>query len=176
MTLHDRLAPGMRAKIDHVAVAPAGVWVINAKGYAGQVRRKDVGGLFSKEVHLWVGRRDCTKVLDAMADQVTAVRRALGSEWAEVPVRPMLCLVDAEWGLVAKPFALRGVLVTWPKVAQQLVARPGQFDRATVETIAVALHRVLSPAASSSPILGAPAPWGPSMGGAAAKRTSDDTR
>jgi hypothetical protein len=85
--LHDRRRPGTTANIDHLAVAPTGVWVIDAKRYAGQVSKKDVGGWFSSDVRLFVGRRDCTKLVTGMAKQVDAVRTALGAEWADVPVR-----------------------------------------------------------------------------------------
>jgi hypothetical protein len=35
--LHDRRIPRSRANIDHIAVAPSGVWVIDAKRYKGKV-------------------------------------------------------------------------------------------------------------------------------------------
>ncbi|HEV8116278.1 MAG TPA: nuclease-related domain-containing protein [Acidimicrobiales bacterium] len=35
--LHDRLMPHSRANIDHIAVAPSGVYVIDAKRYEGNV-------------------------------------------------------------------------------------------------------------------------------------------
>ena len=124
--LHDRLRPGTTANIDHLAVAPTGVWVIDAKRYRGQVAKKDVGGWFSTDIRLYVGRRDCTELVVAMSKQVAAVRAALGAEWSEVPVRPMLCFVDAEWGWFAKLFDLDGVVVTWGKAARELLARPGR--------------------------------------------------
>lgn len=143
VVLHDRLRPGTRANIDHLAVAPSGVWVIDDKRYQGQVARKDVGGWLSSDVRLYVGRRDCTDRVKAMAKQVAAVRTALGSEWAEVPVRSMLCFVDTEWGWLAKPFELQGVIVTWPKAARQLLVRPGPYAPATVDLIAATLDRRL---------------------------------
>ena len=36
--LHDRRIPGSRANIDHIAVAPTGVWVIDTKRYKGKVQ------------------------------------------------------------------------------------------------------------------------------------------
>ena len=35
--LHDRRVPGSQANIDHIAVAPSGVWVIDSKCYKGKV-------------------------------------------------------------------------------------------------------------------------------------------
>ncbi|MGI8806579.1 MAG: hypothetical protein ACR2KK_01750, partial [Acidimicrobiales bacterium] len=54
---------------------------------------------------------------------------ALGDDWADVPVRPGLCFVDAEWGLFAKPFELDGVLVTWAKALRERLGQPGPYTR-----------------------------------------------
>lgn len=146
IALHDRLRPGTRANIDHLAVAPSGVWVIDAKCYKGQVARRDVGGWFSSDMRLYVGTRNCTKLVAAMAEQVAAVRTATGKDWAGVPVRPMLCFVDAEWGWFAKPFQLQGVLVTWPKAACELLARRGPYPPAVIKLLAARLEDRLRPA------------------------------
>jgi hypothetical protein len=146
IALHDRLRPGTRANIDHLAVAPSGVWVIDAKRYTGQVSKKEVGGWFSSDVRLYVGRRDRMKLVTEMSKQVAAVRKALGIDWAEVPVRPVLCFVDADWRWFAKPFELRGVLVTWPRAARELLVRPGPYPPPIVERIASTLEDRLRPA------------------------------
>ena len=146
VVLHDRRRPGTTANIDHLAVTPSGVWVIDAKRYEGQVTRKDVGGWLSTDLRLFVGRRDCTKLVAAMAKQVAAVREALGADLADMPVRPMLCFVGAEWRWFAKLFELDGVLVTWPKMARELLVRPGPYAPATVETIAAMLGERFRPA------------------------------
>lgn len=39
LVLHDRRIPGSRANIDHLAVTPAGVFVIDAKKYKGRASR-----------------------------------------------------------------------------------------------------------------------------------------
>jgi hypothetical protein len=146
VVLHDRRRPGTTANIDHVAGAPTGVWVIDAKRYTGQVAKKDVGRWFSSDVRLFVGRRDCTKLVTGMAKQVDAVRTALGAEWADVPVRPVLCFVDTDWRWFAAPFELDGVLVSWPRAVCELLARPGPYSGATVGSIFARLDERLRPA------------------------------
>ena len=146
VVLHDRRRPGTTANIDHLAVAPTGVWVIDAKRYTGQVSKKDVGGWFSSDVRLFVGRRDCTKLVTGMAKQVDAVRTALGAEWADVPVRPVLCFVDTDWRWFASPFELDGVLVTWPRALREFLVRPGPYALATVERLSSRLDERLRPA------------------------------
>lgn len=146
VVLHDRLRPGNTANIDHLAVTPNGVWVIDAKRYTGQVAKRDVGGWFSADVRLFVGRRDCSRVLTAMSKQVAAVRTALGADGAGVPVRPMICFVDAEWSWFARPFELGGVLVTWPKAACELLVRPGPCAPTDIDLIVARLYAGLRPA------------------------------
>jgi hypothetical protein len=145
-TLHDLLRPGSQANIDHLAVTPSGIWVIDAKRYAGEVAMRDVGGGFSTDVRLFVGRRDRTKLVTAMSKQVAVVRTAVGPDWADVPVRPMLCFVAAEWRRFAKPFELDGVLVTWPGAARELLIRPGPYSPAAVDTMVDTLQQRLRPA------------------------------
>ena len=71
--LHDRRIPGGRANIDHIAVTAAGIWVIDAKRYAGRPQLKVSGGLFRPRVQkLYVGSRDCTRLVDGVLDQVAA--------------------------------------------------------------------------------------------------------
>ena len=143
--LHDRRRPGTSANIDHLAVTAAGVWVIDAKRYKGQVAKKDVGGWLSTDIRLYVGRRDCAKLVTAMAKQVAAVRTTLGTDWADVPIRPMLCFVEAEWKWFAKPFDIGGVLVMCPKAAREILVRPGPYLPETLDLVAARLEERLPP-------------------------------
>jgi hypothetical protein len=63
LALHDRRIPGSRANIDHVVVAPSGVWVIDAKLYQGKVERRTSGPIWRRELSVFVGGRDRTKVI-----------------------------------------------------------------------------------------------------------------
>jgi hypothetical protein len=45
--LHDRRIPGSRANIDHLAVTPTGIWVIDAKKYKGRPQLKVDGGIIA---------------------------------------------------------------------------------------------------------------------------------
>ena len=144
--LHDRRIPGSRTNIDHLAVTPSGVWVIDAKHYAGQVEQRDVGGWPRSDLRLYVGRRDCTKLVTGMQRQAIAVRGALGAAWSGVPVRPVLCFVDAQWGWFAKPFELHGVLITWGKALGERLAQPGAFRPDEIAVIFTHLAQTLGPA------------------------------
>jgi hypothetical protein len=124
-----------------IAVAPAGVFVIDARHHKGLVRTKRPGSfdqLGAPELH--VGRRNCTPTLEALSHQVTVVRATLDpSPWgAEVPVTPMLCLTRAEWGLASSAM-VRDVWVGWPRLLAGTVRSPGVMDTPTVQEVAEVL-------------------------------------
>jgi hypothetical protein len=131
VVLHDRRIPGTRANIDHIAITQSGaVWAIDAKSYRGRVKRVDKGGWFSTDLRLYVGRRDCSKLVLGMAKQVDAIRAALsdsGTPELSVEVRAALCFVDAEWSLFAKPFGLGGVWIGWPKALADRLCEAGHL-------------------------------------------------
>jgi hypothetical protein len=147
VVLHDRRIPGTRANIDHIAVTRSGVvWAIDAKNYSGKVQRIDKGGWFSTDLRLYVGRRDCTKLVHAMASQVAAIRTALGAAMTlefKVEVRAALCFVDAEWSLFAKPFDLGGVWIGWPRALGKRIRQQGELTPEHIAILARAVARAL---------------------------------
>jgi Nuclease-related domain len=75
MLLHDRRVPGRRANIDHLAIGPAGVIVIDAKRYRGRIAVERRGGLLREHTeHLPVGGRERTKLVDGVLGQAARVR------------------------------------------------------------------------------------------------------
>jgi hypothetical protein len=142
--LHDRKVPGTRGNIDHLAIAPSGVWVIDAKNYDGKIERRDVGGWFKVDYRLFVSGRNRMRLVDGLDWQVKAVRSALRDD-EEVPVRAALCFTDATWKLFAKPFKIGAVWVTWADCLAQLIAAPGPLVTADVLQIATRIAEVLRP-------------------------------
>jgi hypothetical protein len=70
ITLHNRRMPVARGDIDHIAIAPTGVYVIDTKDWGGKVQIQTP----------WFDApngRDCTKLLDGLDRQITAVRSTL---------------------------------------------------------------------------------------------------
>ena len=143
--LHDRRIPGTRANIDHIAVSPTGVHVIDAKRYKGRRPALRVeGGLFRPRVEkLLVGSRDCTRLVEGVHKQVGLVRSALdAATLTDVPVHAALCFIEADWPLIGGSFVIADVAVVWPKkLAERLVAS-GAMSEADVE----ATHRALAQA------------------------------
>lgn len=153
--LHDRRVPGSRANIDHLVVAPSGIWVVDPKRYlSGRLERRDVGGWRRTDLRLFVGNRDKTKLVDAMNRQVQLVRGVLArSPHADVAVHGVLCFVDTEIGFFTKPFTIDGVLVTWRKrlLAPMLeVGGAPELDEATRASVVRHLAERFRPAAGPS--------------------------
>jgi Nuclease-related domain len=150
VVLHDRRIPGTRANIDHIAITRSGtVWAIDAKNYSGKVQRIDKGGWFSTDLRLYVGRRDCTKLVAGMAKQVDAIRTALGEAVIRefsVNVRPGLCFVAAEWSLFARPFDLAGVWIGWPKALSATLRAEGELAPEHLTSLARRVANALPPA------------------------------
>ena len=124
--LHDRRVPGTKANIDHIAIAAAGVWVIDAKRYKGRPSLKIEGGILRPRVEkVLIGHRDCTKLVDGVLKQIDLVRDVVG----DIPVTGALCFVEAEWPLVGGAFTVRGVHALWPKrLAKLLMEAQGTVD------------------------------------------------
>ena len=120
--LHDRRIPGSRANIDHLVIGPAGVFVIDAKRYAGRrpQRRVEGGILRPRTETLLVGRRDCTKLLAGLHKQLGLVRAVLPPEDGS-PVHGMLCFIDADWPVFGGNFTVAGIEVLWPKKISERV-------------------------------------------------------
>src|SRR3954469_20729216 len=74
VVLHDRRIPGSRANIDHIAVAPSGIWVIDSKRYKGKVAVSKP--LFGK-AKLTIAGRDKTKLVEGLAKQVALVEAVM---------------------------------------------------------------------------------------------------
>lgn len=140
--LQDRRIPGSRANIDHLAVTPTGVWVIDAKKYSGSPSLRVEGGILRPRVEkLMVGGRDKSRLVDGMLWQVECVLK----EVPDVPVRGILCFVDSDWGLLASAFRVNGVEVLWPRklVSRLTSAGPGLVG---VDAVAGALATKFRPA------------------------------
>lgn len=142
--LNDRRVPGTRGNIDHIVIAPAGVFVVDAKWYEGTIRIRDVGGFFRRDERLYVGRRDCSRLVDNMAWQLEAVDRVLRPVDAErmPPITAVLCFVRGEWPLLSASDSFRGVRLEGTRSIKKLVVSAQMLDGAAIDR----LTRVLASA------------------------------
>jgi len=138
VVLHDRRVPKTRGNIDHLVIAPAGVFVVDAKRYAGLIQIRIRGGLFNRDERLYVGGRDCSQLAANMGWQILAVQQALTEakvDLSDVPVTPVLCFVDGEWPLLLPPESFKGVRLEGTRSIKKLVGGSAILDEAQVERI-----------------------------------------
>ena len=132
LALHDRRIPHRRSNIDHIAIGPAGIYVIDAKRYVGQrVEVRRFGGLFSpRRAELFVGGRRKTSLINGLDPQVNAVIDALSE--LELPggcnVSSVLCFIDADWSWLSGNLSVNGSAVVGPRGLKKLVQRAGPLN------------------------------------------------
>ncbi|GMA87415.1 hypothetical protein GCM10025868_26650 [Angustibacter aerolatus] len=104
--------------------------VIDAKRYQGRPRLEVDGGLFRPRTErLRVGGRDCTRLVAGVQQQVGLVRAVLAAHGAvDVPVRGVLCFVEADWPLIGGAFTVDDVDVVWPKRLASSLRHEGPLD------------------------------------------------
>jgi hypothetical protein len=138
--IHDRLMPEARtANIDHVAVGPGGVTVIDSKNLSGKVRVQSTA-----RTTLRVGGSNRTKLVHGVQRQAEAVRELLHAASIQVEVRAALCLASTDGLPLFRRLEVDGVLIDGPTRVAKLAARPGtlseQQRRLIRETLSLGLR------------------------------------
>jgi hypothetical protein len=140
VALHDRRMPRGRGNIDHLAVAPCGVFVIDAKQYSGKVRVADAG---FRGLRLVIADRDRTKLFDGLDRQVSVVRDTLAAHGhADVPVHGVLCFTTADLPRF-KTLEVRGRLLLTRRGLGKRLDGDGPLSAPAIEAIAGALATAL---------------------------------
>lgn len=136
--LHDRRVPKSRANIDHIVVAPAGIFVVDAKHYRGTIAIRNRGWLLRPDHRLYVGRRDCSALATGMGWQVESVAVALTAAGVDPlpPVTPVLCFINGEWPLFSAPDEFAGVRIEGTRSIRKLMAAPTVLDGPSIERLA----------------------------------------
>jgi hypothetical protein len=136
VVLHDRRMPGGYGNIDHLVVASAGVFVIDAKGSRGKVR---VETPLLGAPRLLIAGRERTKLLDGLDRQVEAVRQALlAVAGSEVPVQGVLCFTMANLPLFGT-LQVRGHLLLHRRPLVRRLCAEGPLRAPAIDALARAL-------------------------------------
>lgn len=151
LILHDRQIPGSRANIDHIAVVPDGVYVIDSKRYKNRKIRIATPLLRSRK--LLVDGRDRTKLVDGLLRQVDVVSEVLSAVAPSVPVRGVFCFIDADVPLLGTPTIHQLAVLNRRRLAKRL-RRTGPLDRDRILEIATELAHRFPAYSSPSPRLG----------------------
>jgi hypothetical protein len=143
--LHDRCVPGGQANLDHLVVAPAGVFIVDAKHYEGLIEVRNHAWFLRPDWRLTVGRRDKSKLAHAMGWQVAAVEAALRSAGVEpLPsMTPVLCFVDGRWPIFCPPAEFAGVRLESERSIKALFTKRAELDTGEIERLSALLAREL---------------------------------
>ena len=146
--MHDRRVPGRgRANIDHIAIGPTGVTVIDTKSSRGRVQLA-TAGIINRREQLLVNGRDRTCQLDALERQIARVVDALDRHDAgDVAVLGALCFpfMRREWLHYSR--ARDGLItVDDPAHIAKLVKRAGPLHADEIVWLAETLAAVFAPA------------------------------
>jgi hypothetical protein len=136
--LHDRQVPGHgRANIDHIAVGPGGVTVIDTKTHKGKLRLDRIGGLFSpRRTVLLIGGRDQTKLIDGIERQVGYVSSALeAAGYTRLDVRGALCFPNVDGLPLFSQLMVRDIVIDGPEPVSKLARRTGTLDHTTINAV-----------------------------------------
>jgi hypothetical protein len=134
--LNDRRVPGARATIDHLAIGPRGVTVIDAVRESGRVRVVDG--------RLLVGDEDRTVLVRNVLRQVEVIRLGLAAS-PNLPVSGAICWIEPDGLPRVRHLALSGVPIEGPRVLAEELRRPGPISRRWVTHFAGVLDRRLPP-------------------------------
>jgi Nuclease-related domain len=145
--LNDRRVPQTNGNIDHILVAPTGVFIVDAKYYKGLIQIRDKGGFFKTDKRLYVGGRDCSHLAENMGWQVEAVQRALSAAAVDPmpPITPVLCFIDGDWPLLFPPEEYKAVRLEGKRSIKKLIAGARVLDRQAVDHVYHALAVAFPP-------------------------------
>ena len=106
--LTDRKVPGdSEANIDHTVIAASGVWIIDSKKWAGEIRYRTRGLLSSDpNKRLIVDGTDRTSRIDTLYRLVIPVAQVIGNR--AIPVHPVMAFIEPTWGVQEGLHFMRG--------------------------------------------------------------------
>jgi Nuclease-related domain len=135
--LRDRRIAGTRTSIDHLAIGPGGVTVIDSKLLSGRVEVRGAGA----GARLMVAGRDRSRMLDGIAARLAAVGRVM----PQIDLRGALCFPRVDGLPLIRRLEPRGVLVDGPKRVARLARRAGPIAAEERELIAARLADAFPP-------------------------------
>jgi Nuclease-related domain len=142
IVLHDRAVEGSTANLDHIAIVPSGVWVIDAKYSRHRPEQRRAGGIFVGRRTLVLGGQDRSVLIRSAIRQRDRVSDVVGDR---APVRAALCFSCPGLSVLARPFSINGVRVTWSRAFRHDLRHRGPLDGDARRFLAADLARAFPP-------------------------------
>lgn len=147
VVLDDRRVKGTKGNIDHIAIAPAGVFVVDAKHFTGFIEVVNKGSFFRSDLRLMVGGRNRSELAEKMGWQLKAVTKALIDAGVDPlpPVTAVLCFVDPSWRLIRRPKSFDGVRIESDRSVVKVLGEPAALPSPEIDRLARILAEALPP-------------------------------
>lgn len=128
--------------IDHLVIAPSGVWLVDAKTHYGPLEVRRTGGILTALVEqLFINNRDRTGLIETLAKQVSTIEAMLAGHYPGLPVRGALCFLETELPWIDERIA--GIALVDLDRLRRLLTEPGDLDeQAHLDIVAVLADRV----------------------------------
>jgi len=145
IVLNDRKVKGTRGNVDHIAVAPAGVFVIDANQRSGFIEVVDKGSFFRSDLRLIIGGRNESKLAADMGWQLKAVTAALIEAGVDPlpPIAAVLCFIDPNWPLFRRPKSFDGVRIESEASIVKVLGEPAALPSAEIDRLAQVVAEAL---------------------------------
>lgn len=149
IVLHDRRMPRSRANIDHIAIAPSGVFVIDAKRYTGKI---EIRNPLLGSQRLFIKGRNRTKLVEGLARQREAVRAALAETVPEMPIQACFCFLNPakQFGGSGLPLlrtlSIDGFPLLYPRKLSKRLNGPGELSPESRSEVSALLASAFPPA------------------------------
>ncbi len=112
--LHDVRLTGTTHTLDHLVVAPSGIWLIDVVHIHGRITKRDIGTRVDPELRLVLDGTDRSALVDELGI-LRQTRHAIAAMKFGIEVQTATCLVDATWPMSARPFQVRNHWIVWPR-------------------------------------------------------------
>ena len=148
--LTDRRVPDAASNIDHVVVAPSGVWIVDSKKWHGKIEYKAATGR-SGAYRLFVNGHDRSDEVDKIYTSIIPVAQVVSDR--SIPINAALCFIDGDWrasillrDLFKRPYKHDRVLISPPRLLVKMIKQEGRgLDDQTVRRIGNLLDQQLRP-------------------------------
>jgi hypothetical protein len=123
--LHGRSMPLAGLRIDHIAIAPGGVWVLDARRYDDEAYVVGHGAA----QQLWIGEENRTALVEALTVQVEAISAVVEEICPDVRTHGALCFTDTDLPAF-RTLTVRGYPLYWAKALPKRLNADGPVDDA----------------------------------------------
>jgi hypothetical protein len=147
--LHDVRLPGTTHTLDHLVVAPSGIWLIDTARITGRLTRRDVGTRQDPVFQLLLDGVNQTSLVDPRGI-LRQTHHTIAAMQLDVEVQTAMCLIDTTWPISARPFTVHNHWITWPRALTDKIRSSGLVTIRTAHDIAHAIAEQQTNAANVS--------------------------